>query len=161
MADKKELNLSPPWISFFRGIESLFGKDPDIRIVHTEGSSIIDLYVDNPVKANALAQLIPPIKTFGNAEFGVNVIPPNPSKVTDASLFRSAFDGNPALSFVEEINTPMTGDIAYVVFKNEVVQYPNDDLSDLHGLKSTLYQDIAKDLFTDVSGIFFCTDMPD
>lgn len=48
--------------------------------------------------------------------------------------------------------------ITYIVFKNKVVQFWNDDLSDIYGNRSTLYQDIAKEIFGESSGIFFCTD---
>ena len=34
-------------------------------------------------------------------------------------------------------------DITYVIFKNCVVQFFNDNLNDAHGLISTLYQNIA------------------
>ena len=47
--------------------------------------------------------------------------------------------------------------MTYVVFVKEVVQYFNDDLGDANGVCSTLYQDIAKRLFTSTEGVFFCT----
>ena len=43
------------------------------------------------------------------------------------------------------------------VFAKEVVQYWNDSLSDPYGKVSTLYQDIAKDIFEDTDGVMFCT----
>lgn len=51
----------------------------------------------------------------------------------------------------------------YVVFKNCVVQFFNDNLNDPHGIVSTLYQDIAAEIFADMpfpqdGGICFCTD---
>ena len=49
--------------------------------------------------------------------------------------------------------------ITYVVFVNEVVQYFNDDLGDVYGQCSTLYQEIAKDVFGETEGVFFCTDV--
>ena len=48
--------------------------------------------------------------------------------------------------------------MTYVVFKKEVVQYFNDSLGDIHGVCSTLMQDIAKDIFEDTEGVYFCTD---
>ena len=47
----------------------------------------------------------------------------------------------------------------YVIFANKVVQYFNDSLSDAHGVCSTLYQDIARDVFGDDCGVYFCTDL--
>ena len=49
-------------------------------------------------------------------------------------------------------------DFNFVVFVPEVVQFYNDDLGDINGLCSTLYQDLAKDLFGEEAGIYFCTD---
>lgn len=48
----------------------------------------------------------------------------------------------------------------YVVFEKEVVQYWNDNLADYNGLTSTLYQDLAKEIFEDANldGVYFCTD---
>ena len=49
-------------------------------------------------------------------------------------------------------------DITYIIFEKEVVQYFADDLGDLHGINSTLYQDLAKEIFGESSNIHFCTD---
>lgn len=43
------------------------------------------------------------------------------------------------------------------MFKNKVVQYFNDDLSDANGVCSTLYQEIAKRIFGENPMIYFCT----
>lgn len=49
----------------------------------------------------------------------------------------------------------------YVVFKNCVVQFFNDNLNDIYGNISTLYQDIAREIFADAEweGVFYCTDV--
>ena len=50
----------------------------------------------------------------------------------------------------------------YVVFKNCVVQFFNDNLNDPHGVLSTLYQDIAREVFGDcgmAGGVAYCTDV--
>ena len=49
----------------------------------------------------------------------------------------------------------------YVVFKNCVVQFFNDNLNDCHGIISTLYQDIAAELFKDADliGVYYNTDV--
>jgi hypothetical protein len=43
------------------------------------------------------------------------------------------------------------------VFEKKVVQFFNDQLDDINGNKSTLYQDIAKDVFEKHEGVYFCT----
>ena len=47
----------------------------------------------------------------------------------------------------------------YVVFKNRVVQFFNDNLNDIYGNISTLYQEIASDVFKEISGVNYCTDI--
>ena len=51
--------------------------------------------------------------------------------------------------------------MVYVVFKNCVVQFFNDNLNDAHGLISTLYQDIAADILDGPGtiGVYYCTDV--
>jgi len=48
-----------------------------------------------------------------------------------------------------------------VVFKNCVVQFFNDNLNDAHGVISTLYQNIAAEIFEDANlpGVHYCTDV--
>ena len=73
-------------------------------------------------------------------------------------MFRKAFEGNPAFSYAVTVGGISSNDFNYVVFKNKVVQYWNDNLGDINGNESTLYQEIAKDIFEDCTGIYFCTD---
>lgn len=40
----------------------------------------------------------------------------------------------------------------------EVVQYFNDNIGDINGNCSTLYEIIARDIFPNVNGIYFCTE---
>ena len=157
MASK--LNLSPPWLTYYHEIEAMFKQDPEIKVHYDEEDCEVKLYVDNADKAYALSVLIPPEKEFGNVTLKVTVIPANtPEK--DIDIFEKAFRGNPVLNYIRGGAGPF-GDINYAVFQNKVVQFFNDDISDAHGVKSTLYQDIAKDIFGLVDGVFFCTDVED
>lgn len=153
--------LSAPWASYYRKVQALFGDDPEIKIVFDEDALTLHLLVDNPDKAEALTQLLPTEKTFGAVTLKIAVIPANvaavPSKV---SLLKTAFMGNPALSFIASASDIFTNPIHYVVFANKVVQYFNDDLGDVNGNCSTLYQEIAKDILGDGDGIHYCTDTP-
>lgn len=162
-----KVKLSPPWVIFYDEVKALFGRDDDIKIVYNEDEQIIDMYISNQEKAEALTLLLPLEKKFGNVSVKINVIPAN-DNITfhkklftkSGSLYEKAFCGNPAFSYYKEISGIFSNNLHYVVFVNEVVQYFNDSLSDIHGLCSTLYQDIAKDIFEDTEGIFFCTDLP-
>lgn len=152
-----KVGLSAPWVKFYRELDALFTDDPEVHVVFDEDQFLVKLYVENVDKAEALMQLLPAEKTFGNVTLKITVVPANNTDVTKLELFQKAFSGNPALSYVRAVQGMF--DINYVVFQNKVVQFFNDDMSDVHGLCSTLYQEIAKDVFGDSLGVYFCTDV--
>ena len=150
--------LAAPWYIFYRQIKALFSEDPEVRVSYDDAEKEVKIFVENGRKADAISQLLPEKKTFGDMEVKVTVIPANTMSQT-ASLIEDAFEGNPALVDILKVRSPL-GDFDYVVFENKVVQYFNDDLSDVNGLCSTLYQDLAKELFEN-TGVFFCTEAVD
>ncbi len=151
------VKLSAPWVSYYRKIQALFGADPDIRTDYDEENQIIRLYVNGQDKASAITQLLPIEKEFGNVTVDIEVIPAN-TEPSQAVLFRKAFEGNPALSYIATVEGIMTNPLSYVVFRNQVVQYWNDNLGDVNGNCSTLYQELAKEVIGNIDGIFYCTD---
>lgn len=155
-----KVNLSAPWIIYYREIEAMFRGDPGVRVIFDEDALTVKLYVDDSGKAYALDELIPPSKKFGRTVLKIGIIPANDSftAVDKASLLDAALQGNSALSFIRTISGIMTNPLTYVVFKKDVVQYWTDDLGDYFGVHSTLFQDIAKDVFENATGVFFCTD---
>ena len=155
MAEK--LNLSSPWVIFYRMIQALFGRDPQIKVVFDEDNLVLKLYVANPEKAEAISQLLPTEKVFGNVTLRITVIPANALGVSKIDTFRKAFEGNPAVSEIITLSNISSNDFSYVVFEKEVVQFHDDSLSDPHGTCSTLNQEIAKEVFGQQDGIFFTT----
>jgi len=155
-----KLKKSPPWQTYYDELTALFGEDPDIQILYDEDKQEIKMYVDNADKADALAALLPSVQEFGNVKLKVNIVPGNARFGVDDTKppFEVAFAGNPVVSFIEK--TAGIFEATYVVFVNEVVQYFDDNIGDIHGMQSTLYQDIAKRIFPDAKGVFFCTDLP-
>lgn len=159
------LNLSPPWDIRVSEINQLFKNDEEVHVVYDDINYELKLYVDNPNKATALTTLLPEEYIFGNVNLKVTVVPANKktgvSKMqSNEELFNCAFEGNEAFSFAVTIQGIFTNNLTYVVFKNTVVQYFNDDIGDVNGMCSTLYQEIAKNIFGEREGVFFCTDKP-
>lgn len=157
------LKLSPPWNIYVAEVEALFKFDKQVHVVYDQEERKLSLYVDDGRKADALDKLIPHEVEFGNIVMHVEVIPANAYtgnlSVSKDTLFKLAFDGNEAFSRAIAVrNAYMTNDLTYVVFVKKVVQIWTDNLGDLYGLHSTLYQDIAKDVFGDCDGVFFCTE---
>lgn len=154
------VKLVSPWIDYYRCIQAMFIEDPEVTVKFDEDDCAIKIYVDNNVdKYEALCALIAPEKQFGNVTVKVRIYPSNKLKASTTDLFNNAFMGNPAVKDIINVNV-FGNDMNYVVFKNKVVQYFNDDIGDVNGIRSTLYQDIAKDLF-EAKGVYFCTEAGD
>ena len=150
--------ISPPWVQYVNAMKAMFGQDPEIRIeFHDEtDSKYVKLYVDNQRKADALGKLLPLEMSFGGVDLGIIVVVSNLG-TSAAQLYKDAFDGNPVVEDVCTIQDVFTNPLTYVNYKKEVVQYYNDDLSDAHGNRTTLYQELAKELFIMKDGVSFCT----
>lgn len=156
--ETREVKMAPPWVQYVNSVNAMFAKDPEVKVIYDNDNTTLSLMVDNPVKADALQQIMPPEKEFGNVTLNIKVVPAN-LKMTKAQLYHTAFSGNPAYVASVPIEGVFTNPLLYVVFAKEVVQYFNDDLSDLHGNRSTLYQNLANEIFTDHDGVLFCTDV--
>lgn len=159
MAEKTEVCVakSAPWITFYKEIEALFGQDPEITCIYTANPPSMKLYVENPAKADAIDKLLPKDVSFGGVDAPIIVIPGNKPD-TKANLFKTAFDGNPAFSRMVSAEGIFTNPIHYCVFNKEVVQFWDDNLGDINGNVSTLYEDLAADIFDDTEGVMFCTE---
>lgn len=155
---EKAAKLSPPWITFYKKIVALFKDDPRVRIDFNNEDYTLKLFVEGEAKAEALTRLLPTEKEFGNVVVKVEVIPANLVEDNPVALYEAAFEGNPVLSYTKSVSGFMVDNINYVVFKKKVVQFYNDALDDINGNETTLYEDIAKDVFTGSDMVFFCTD---
>jgi len=159
MADKTT-KLSPPWQTYMHELEAMFGEDPDISIRFDENGMIIKLFVNNQAKCDALDKILRKEQAFGNVKLKIEVVPPNADDIDILDTFNAAFLGNPALKYTVPIECPL-GIFRYAVFQNKVVQFFNDQLDDLNGNKSMLFQEIARDIFADGLDVNYCTDTKD
>lgn len=150
------LRISAPWILYYKAIEALFAKDQAVETAYDDENKTIRLYVDGDLKTEALSKLLPQEKNFGGVVVKIEVIPANKLKTT-TDLFKAAFNGNYAFAYIKEGTYPLSNKVCYIVFKKGVVQYWVDNLGDINGNISTLYEDLARTVFED-SGVFFCTE---
>ena len=156
----EKLGIASPWITFARRVHKLFECDPEVKLEWDDEACKLKVYVSSQEKASALEKLLPSEKAFGNVVMTIVVIPANDQEPTEWELFQTAFKGNPAVSFTDVIEGAGFH-AGYIVFQPQVVQYYNDNIGDIHGIESTLYQDIANEVFEDHAGVFFCTDIED
>ena len=153
------LKLSAPWQIFYKELDVMFKKDSEVHIVCDPDNYTIDMYVENEAKAEALGKILPISKNFGNIDVTINVIPANKcnARRSKGSLIEDAFYDNPVVDKIVTLDGIMSNPITFVIFTKEVVQYWNDNLFDANGVCSTLYQEIAKNIFEDIDGVYFCT----
>ena len=165
------VSKTAPWFTFLRKLESLFGRDPDIKINMTEnvktietdpfaGEHLIELKVKTDKKANALSRILPPKVTFGNVVVRISVLSEESGPENDVyTTFCEAFKGNPVVSKITNRKTPgsVLPDAVFVEFRNEVVQFFDDRLDDPRGNFTTLNQNIAKEILGANNGVSFCT----
>ena len=168
MADIR-LKISPPWVIYVRKLEALFDGDPMIAFnvdYNAENGPSVVLSTNDGEKAAALAKLLPEEIIYGGVKLSIWVDCPNMPNLAfpdNKVLFETAFKGNPAFAYA--IAPAQEGynwyPMVYVVFKNSVVQFFADNLNDCHGVISTLYQDLAEEIFGsgDITGVYFNTDI--
>ena len=168
MDENVRLKISSPWVTYVNKLNALFGSDPDIKFEYDNDLVEVKLFVNNPVKYEAIRRIVPIGKRFGNVCLGITVVPANGTvKIfngrtpTKEELFDSAFSGNPVYEYSKTVAGIFSNTITYVVFKHCVVQFFNDNLNDIYGNITTLYEDIAREIFADEvgEGVFYCTEV--
>lgn len=163
--DEKEatqgVKKSAPWVRYVALLKMLFENDPDVRIVYRDETPyIIDINITGEEKFEAATKLIGETKTFGNVVLTIRYHLSNPVKKEKSKkeLFKALLEGNPILTDIVTIDLPNTSNnITYFLFKDEVVQYWDDALSNPHGVLSTLWEEIMKELFEDTEEVIFTT----
>lgn len=162
------VNLSAPWVEHYYELCAFFRNDSEVAVVFDPDKMIVKLYVDDMRKAEALEHVIAHKLEFGNVTLNVEVVPGNDAKkfsegstqrdiIDDMEIWQIIGRNNPAIDrIIKQIGI---GGMKYtfVMCDPVVVQYFNDNTADLNGLTSTLYENIARDIFTGKAGVFFCT----
>ena len=160
--------------SYVDKLKVLFGSDPDIDISLIDMTrpggflhAVLVLRCQSRPKYLALRKILPMSRALpdgdGNAFLAIEVeysgcvlaCLPHPT----ASDFNEAFSGNP---IYRGLATPRPGDTcSYLEFSREPAQYFDDDSCDPDGVRSVLYEDMAREVFSHVplDGIRFTTEV--
>lgn len=151
----ENVKLSPPWDEYVKKITHLFEQDDDIHICNKDRE--LDIYVDNTDKYEALTHLFPEEKVFGNVSLAIKIIPANEKEKTTRDYIKNLFKGNCAVTNIEDVSVG-TNTMTFIEFEKVIVQYYNDNLADLHGNRTTVMEQIAREVFDNIDGVYFCTD---
>jgi len=147
--------LSPPWYIYHRKVQAMFGRDPEVHVKDLaeveEGKYSYMILVSNKEKAEAIKAILPQSVKMGNTEIDVAILGPDeddivPLDKSDVEIYEAAFSGNPIFekTAVRSYGPFATG---YCIFKKEVIQFWNDDMSDYYGNYNGLASNIAQELF--------------
>lgn len=139
-----EMGLASPWALYAAEAKALFGPDPEVAVEYDNDEHRLTLRVDDSVKAEALAAIMPSMVDFGSGTLEVRVVPSN-SEASVAQLIRRAFAGNPALSEVVEAEV-RGGTDTYALFVPAATQVRTDDIRSPWGLSTTTYEQLARDV---------------
>ncbi|MCM2535790.1 hypothetical protein NDK43_30315 [Neobacillus pocheonensis] len=152
--------LSPPEFTFFNELKYSIGKDPLVTVENIiklpNGEYLILVIVKSRQKAMALATILELQKNLGNIIVNVaviyhgQVIDPIEDTFTPrevVNLFETALDTNRYFQFaVAQLITPgMEG--VFPVFSKKIIQFFNDDLSDLYNNFNGVAADVFRDVF--------------
>ena len=173
-----KLNMLSPWNEYYNKLTAFFKEDEEVTIVFDE--SKIKVFVrNNHAKAEALKYLLPSELVFASMTIPMEIIPANDEAYKSRSqcldicinkdnalshipdIIDCALGGNYAKAYIKTVEGIFSNPITYVVFKKVVVQYFTDNLRDINGKCSTLYQTLAKEIFGTYDGVFYCTDNED
>lgn len=148
--------LISPWEEYYKKVDAMFKNDDDVRVVYYPEEYKIKLFVEKQAKAEVLNLLLKPEVTFGNITVLIEVMSPDIILRGADDAYKEAFRGNRAVADIK-ITTGVFK-ATYIIFKKDVVQYYDDDISSVFSVRSTLYETIAKEIFVETPGVYFCTD---
>lgn len=166
MDEHLQPQLSPPWITYFNELRNSIGADPTVTVgplIPTDGNFIILVQTADVEKAIALATLLKPTVQFGNVSVtivvsvsGDGIVNPIPCPLDAfeiAHLFQVALENN--LYFervVVQPRLPGGENVIFPVFAAKVIQFFNDDISNL----CQTFTEVAAKVFRDVMNDTIC-----
>ena len=155
-----EVKLSAPWETYTRKLRALFSTDDEIEVLDVDSDYRLVIIAKNHRKFDALCQLLPPTKTFGNVTISICIEDQDENENANYSqLIEDLFKDNTHFKEVKKVIDATGTEHDFVMFYPEVLQFFNDNMFDYNGFWSGLAQDIARDVFDEAAsnGVHFCT----
>ena len=145
---EEALGISSPWMTYYKKLVALFGDDPELEVSWKEEGEEKSVIIasTNTFKIMALEKLLDPKITFGNIILTIKCLVKDGSEESVSAIFKTAFAGNPHISKVIDQETMGCIEQTFVLFKPEVIQFFNDDITDYHGNWNGLSEDIMRDV---------------
>jgi len=153
-ASGSQPRLAPPWVTVQRQLASTIGRAPGVQVAQPReqgGTNVIDVTVQDAGVGTGLATLLTAqypgdtiqvrVLAHGGEPYAARTVG---STEELQSVVQEALGSNPL--FVEAViasTTPPVDPRVWAVFQAEVIQFPNDDISDLF----LNFNGVAEDVF--------------
>jgi hypothetical protein len=134
-----QAQLSPPWYTLWNEIKASIGNDPGVTV--------------NPLVTSQQPFIVPIQVKNGSGQIVQPVIPSSPDELV--KLTQTALTGNKwFVEVVKKAFSPMPHSpvVVYPVFSKAVIQFYNDDLSDLYNNYNNVVAFVFKDVLNPAPG---------
>ena len=159
MKNENMARLSPPWYTYYNFIKESIGSDPWVKVLDmTEMSGaqyIITSQARRIEKARALATILTLRQTFGNIVVDIEIlhngngVSPYEPPLTNAELLRIFNQALGTNSYFRNVRLGgLVAESIFPIFKKEVIQFFNDDISDFYqnfnGVASNVFVEVLR-----------------
>lgn len=155
------VKLEAPWERYRKMVDALFKADDKVQVSDIEsddGGYVLSVLVYDHEKFLALDRALRKKVVFGNVTLHVDVYDMENEASDGLALFREVFRDNPIAQEIVSRKDRAGVDWDFVCFRPQVVQFFDDDLTDINGNFTGLAEDIAREVFAgNERGVNFCT----
>lgn len=142
-----KVGLSAPWTCYGKLIYNLFEKDKSIEITkdNEESGGIYNIYIKSAeaTKLAAIKKILGEEVPMGNITIVLNYEDTSDSATLED--YKEAFKDTGYLVACESIETAI-GNYDCPIFAKEIIQFFNDDTSDIYGNKNIIVADAVKEV---------------
>jgi len=164
--EKAGVQLSPPWVTYFKMIYNLLEKDEEITMpeqIEEVEPGVYSFYIEssNSCKIISLSKILKNVIQMGNITVKIEFRCTNAALITATSDditpqdYKDAFENNPYFVEVVSIKSPV-GVFNYAVFSRDIITFFNDDLTDYCNNTHYIVADIVREI-VNASDISPCT----
>jgi hypothetical protein len=149
--EQQNLGLQAPWITILGKLQAMFAEDGEVEVKCPDMEAnpfVINIDTINATKCEALKRVLKTHYELGNVtvDIVVRVIDDGVQEDPTIEDFIEAFSGNPVFVTTASVTNPMGQTFDHVIFAKEVIQFYNDDISDIYGNFNGTVEQVACDI---------------
>ena len=150
---KKSTDISPPIYQVYHMLRAFLGADQDITVEVNEKSKYLNVIISDASKYKAYLTILK--DKINDFEIRVNGKKRTAKYTPTTESITAALITHPMINDIQEIEV-LGFRRLFIMFKQNVVQYYDDNFSHPYGLVTTIAEDLARKIFT-IPGVCICT----